>query len=361
MNILNKLKQSTKSLTILYIEIDLNFQKGVKQYLETFFKDVYTAHSGKSAMKKFLLEKPDIILTDLCFTDKNSFEFIVDVKNENSDIPIIVLSKRNDDFKLIESLDLGIVALLEKPFDKNLLNNALLLASNKISIQKKTPTAQILIDNAIIQKTQIECINNYKGLVITYPCKLLSLQQKRLKMKVSKLQLISAVYQKRIIIAVDKYHIMADVIDANQNKNEITVTNFLLINYKKRDNKNKRIAVDKSFKVKIQYKDIHEELQTLDLSTDYISMESEKNLSLNLNDTINITMGFEIKAPSKLVKEKNFTKVFATGKIIRIEDKTNKQNIIAKLFVTKAGQNVFKKYLQERELEIISEFKKRMK
>ncbi|MGB3750017.1 MAG: response regulator [Arcobacteraceae bacterium] len=360
MNILTKLKQSVKSLTILYIEADLNFHSGVNAYLETLFKDVYAAHNAASAMREYMQHKPDIILTDLCFADKNSFEVIIDIKNINDEVPIIVLSNRNDEFELLESLDLDIVALLEKPFDKNLLNNALLLAATNIAVKTQTPTAIQLIEYSIIQKTQTGCINNYKGLVIKHPSELLSFHQNKMKMKISTVQFIAAIYEKQIIIVIDNNHIIADVIDANQKENQITVANFELLVSQKRDNKNKRITVDKSFKVKIQYKNIHVELQTLDVSYDYISMESDKNIFINVNDTIDLTIGFEIKAPSQLIKEKNFTKVFATGKIIRVEKKNNKQNIIAELFVKRAGQNVFKKYLQERELEIITEFKKKM-
>jgi len=360
MNILTKLKQSAKSLTILYIEEDLNFYNGVNEYLQTFFKDVHTAHNGASAVREYAHHKPDIILTDLCFSDKNSFEVIIDIKNINEEVPIVVLSKRNDEFELLESLDLGVIALLEKPFNKKLLNNALLLAVTKIMAQTQTPTPKNLIENALIQKTQTECINNYKGIVITYPCELLSFHHNKLKLKVSKIQFISALYQKRIIININKYHIIADVIVANQKENQITVANFELLSYKKRDNKNKRIIVDKRFKVKIQYKNNHKELKALDISYNYISMENDNFLDIKVDDMIDLTIGFEINGPSILVNEKKFTKTFATGKIIRVENINNKQKIIAELFVKKAGQNVFKKYLQERELEIITEFKKKI-
>ena len=360
MNILTKLKQSAKSLSILYIDSDLNFHRSVNEYLKTLFKDVYTAHNGASAIREFVYNKPDIILTDLCFSDKNSFEVIIDIKDQNDQVPIIILSQKNDEFELIESLDFDIVALLEKPLDKNLLNNALLLAVTNIEVKTKNLTDKQIIENAIIQKTQIGAINNYKGLVINQPSELLSFQYNRLKIKISTVQFIAAIYEKQIIIVIDTNQILADVIDANQKENQITVTNFELLSSKRRDNRKKRILVDKSFKVKIQYKNIHVELQTLDVSYDYISMKSDNDLLINVNDTIDLTIGFEIKAPSHLIKEKNFTKVFASGKIIRVEKKNNKQNIIAELSVKRAEQNVFKKYLQERELEIIAEFKKKI-
>ena len=60
-------------------------------------------------------------------------------------------------------------------------------------------------------------------------------------------------------------------------------------------------------------------------------------------------------------KEKKFTKIFAKAKVIRIDKNKSNTNIIVLLDIQKAGQNTFKKYLQQREMETIHEFKNKLR
>lgn len=143
--------------------------------------------------------------------------------------------------------------------------------------------------------------------------------------------------------------------------NNIILKNPQIIQYKQRDNKNKRIVVDKSFKTTIGYDNVQTELTPYDVSYNYITLESKEQLDLQEKTSIELTMGFEINAPSSLVNEKKFTKVFATGIIKRIQNDGNKQTIIIEHKIQRSGQNVFKKYLQEREINIIKEFKMKIK
>jgi len=437
------MKNGTKrisDLSVLYVESDFTLQQKISLHLKKIFSKVYQAFDGLEGLNLSKKNKPDIIITDLNLSKKNAFEMIVDIQDLDPKVSIIVLSNKNSDFELLETLDLGIIALLQKPLHLSNLNRALqkviLLKPNKIippkvilpkpkpitkpivlkpiqtkkivqqpiriepvitkQIQKKPikkesikiePTKEEIITvkpvkkkpikidplieleekcnkiitSAIEYKLDVTCINNYKGLVISNNGEIIKFANKLLTLQVTKTQLFSIIHEKKIVLCIKNQYILAMLSRVDKKNNQIILKNPHIIKYEQRDNKNKRIAVDKSFKTTIGHDNVQTELSPYDVSFNYITLENTEQLNLQENSSIELTMGFEIDAPSSLVNEKKFTKVFATGIIKRIQNDGNKQKIIIEHKIQRSGQNVFKKYLQEREINIIKEFKMKIK
>ena len=357
---LKKLKFITSNLALLYIENDQLLQKKVYSYLNPLFKMFYQAFDGIEGYAKYSDYKPNIVITSLNLSKKNAFEMIVDIQQINPTAIIIVLSEINDTFELLETLDLGLVTLLKKPLNleklSSIIESIILSEFNKIENKSK-----MIIQNAIYKKQVISCISNYKGLLLKNNANLLSLKENNLNIKVTKTQLYAAIYTKHIILIIDENYIVADVSNVDKQNSVLQLINPRTINYKNRNKDNKRLAVDKGFKTSISYKQMQIELMPVDVSYTYITLESSEILHIKLNQTVEMTIGFEINGPISSINEKKFTKIFATGKIIRIENRVNKQKFILELQVKKSGQNVFKKYIQQREIDIINEFKQNLK
>jgi len=411
-----KLTNRTNHLTILYIERNVSLRRETNLHLTKIFENILNTSNGEDALALYKKYKPDIVITDLNLADYNAFEMIVEMQEINPNVSIIVLSYKNSDFELLETLDLGIVALLEKPLHLTNLTRALqkviLLKPKKIKPLKKEkpikitptiskvikkipkkinknvepkkdipssntvkkvvqekiepkkiqpPSARELIETAIDKKTTISCINNYKGITINYEGTIVQLQKNILIMQITKPQLIAVIYQKEIILNINKKYLRTKILDIDRKNNIVKLQIPYIIDYTQRDNKNKRISVDNSFKASIGYKKVHLELTPIDISYDYISLQTNEKVDIPKNTSIELTMGFEIDGPSSLVNEKKFTKIFATGTITRIEVLDEEQILIINHKIQKSGQSVFKKYLQQREIHIINEFKMRMK
>jgi DNA-binding response OmpR family regulator len=358
---MKKLKELTNDLSILYIEGDLSLQKRLGAYLNSLFKKVYQANDGIDGLEKFNKYKPDIIITDLELSKKDSFEMIVDIQSIDENAAIVVLSKKEENFELLESLDLGLIELLQKPLLVNKLNNALTKAINFRLKIDKCPICSELITKTIENKKAVRCVTNYKGIILDHHSEILSFEDNKLKIIVTKIQLISAIHQKKIIVAIDENYILAQLLEVDQKSNILTLIDPKIIKYHTRNSINKRIDVDQSFKTSISYKNKHMELKPINVSNEYISLLSEKSLDLKENDKVELTMGFDVNGPSSFINEKKFTKIFASAYITRIDNLNAIQEIIVKLTIQKSGQSTFKKYLQQREIDIINEFKMRMK
>jgi DNA-binding response OmpR family regulator len=67
-------------------------------------------------MKK---QKPDLILLDLLMPQKSGFDFLHEVRAEETarDIPIFVVSALTDEVNINKSMELGAAGFIKKPVD----------------------------------------------------------------------------------------------------------------------------------------------------------------------------------------------------------------------------------------------------
>jgi len=356
---LQKLKSVSKNLSILYIESDLNLQHKISSYLRKAFKNVYQAYDGYEGFVKYKKFQPDIIITDSVLSKKNTTEMVVDIKELDEKIPIIVLGYKSDEYLLLELLDIEQLKLLEKPLDFDKLNQCLIdsLPKKKIDpISKKC-----FEDLEKILNKNVPFINNYKGIVLQNNEKVVVVNENSFFIKVSKVQFFAIRSQRYTIIECDKKYIMAYLVNI-KNNNVLELARPKYITYKPRDDNNKRLLVDKSFKIGLFYNNEHLELAGIDVSFVSISMYIKNDkIKFDLNSKIDLTLGFDLNGPGSLVHEKKFIKIFSSATITRVDKYKEGLKIVAELQVKKSGVNTFSKYLSQRELEIVNEIKNKIK
>ena len=100
---------------ILVVEDDHAVRNLITTTLELKQYKFHTAETGRQAVLETASQKPDIILLDLGLPDLDGVEVIRKVRSW-SNVPIIVISARNDDHDKIEALDAGADDYLTKPF-----------------------------------------------------------------------------------------------------------------------------------------------------------------------------------------------------------------------------------------------------
>lgn len=100
---------------ILIVEDDAQIRNFIKYSLEKENYKALVAASAQSAMDMILLEQVDLILLDLGLPDFDGMEVIKKVR-EWSEVPIIVVSARDQDKEKVGALDVGADDYLTKPF-----------------------------------------------------------------------------------------------------------------------------------------------------------------------------------------------------------------------------------------------------
>lgn len=76
---------------------------------------VAVAHDGDEAMSQFETFRPDIVLLDVMMPKRDGFEICKEIRRE-SNVPIIMITARGEDFEKIMGLDIGADDYIVKPF-----------------------------------------------------------------------------------------------------------------------------------------------------------------------------------------------------------------------------------------------------
>ena len=134
---------------VLVVDDDINVLSLLKEYLENTGFKVFAANNGDKAIEIFKTEKLDILILDVMLPNKDGFEITKEIR-QNSNIPILMLTARVEEFDKILGFELGIDDYVTKPFSPKELVvriKAILRRTQKSTPQNNTLTSEDLILN----------------------------------------------------------------------------------------------------------------------------------------------------------------------------------------------------------------------
>jgi len=102
--------------TILVVDDEKHIVELAKLYLEKEGYCVKSAYDGAEALTKIKALQPDLVILDLMLPKIDGWEVCRQVRGK-SDIPIIMLTARDDDVDKIVGLEMGADDYLTKPFN----------------------------------------------------------------------------------------------------------------------------------------------------------------------------------------------------------------------------------------------------
>jgi two-component system alkaline phosphatase synthesis response regulator PhoP len=101
---------------ILVVDDEVNIIDLARMYLERDGFQVCAASDGAQALEEIKREKPDLVVLDIMLPEIDGFEVCQRVRAE-SEVPIIMLTARDDDVDKIVGLELGADDYMTKPFN----------------------------------------------------------------------------------------------------------------------------------------------------------------------------------------------------------------------------------------------------
>lgn len=113
---------------ILILEDDAFQRRFLQLYLEGAGFAVDYSENGQEGIRKLKSEGPfDLIMSDLKMPVMNGIEFLIELKkhNELSSIPVIMLSKIDNEKIKKKAQDLGAFHFMEKPFTNEKISELL--------------------------------------------------------------------------------------------------------------------------------------------------------------------------------------------------------------------------------------------
>ena len=120
-NVIEKLQK----LTLLYAEDEEGIRKNIADSLSYYIKEVVEACDGVEAYELYLQKKPDIILSDIHMPNLNGIDFVKKVRQENRDIPIVMITAHTDKEYLLEAVELKMEKYIVKPIELETLLDVL--------------------------------------------------------------------------------------------------------------------------------------------------------------------------------------------------------------------------------------------
>jgi len=111
------------SKRILIVDDEEVIRKFLKIHLNKLGYEVTEAEDGQKAIDRIGERKFDLIICDVMMPNKNGWEVIKEVKSnpELNEIPIILLTAKNDDVDMFKGYELGANYYMTKPFTKDQL------------------------------------------------------------------------------------------------------------------------------------------------------------------------------------------------------------------------------------------------
>jgi DNA-binding response OmpR family regulator len=110
-----------KKLKILFVEDEEKIALLIKEAIGGYFYRFLVAKDGIEALKFYHKFVPDIVIADINMPFLNGLDMAKEIRKENKEIPIIILSAFSEKEKLFKAIDIGINKYFLKPYDPDAL------------------------------------------------------------------------------------------------------------------------------------------------------------------------------------------------------------------------------------------------
>jgi DNA-binding response OmpR family regulator len=106
-----------KRYSILIAEDDFLLANALQKMLEEKNYKVIFADNGLSALKLYNAHLPEVLLMDIDMPEKDGWEVLHQIREENKQIPIIIMTANKiEEADSLKSYDLGATVFVRKPF-----------------------------------------------------------------------------------------------------------------------------------------------------------------------------------------------------------------------------------------------------
>lgn len=115
------------SIKVMISDDHVLMREGIRQLLEFdgSIKVIAEAADGFECLEKLEIIKPDILLLDINMPGKNGIEVLEELKKNNVDIKVLILTVHNEVEYLIKAVDIGVDGYILKDSESVELKNAI--------------------------------------------------------------------------------------------------------------------------------------------------------------------------------------------------------------------------------------------
>ena len=123
--------------SILVIDDDASIAETLDLYLTEEGYKVRTALTGTEGLNKYVQEQPDVVILDIRLPDIDGFTVLEDLKEENENVKVIMITAFHDMETTINAMKGGAFDYIHKPVNVDELDLAIKKALKSLEMEKK--------------------------------------------------------------------------------------------------------------------------------------------------------------------------------------------------------------------------------
>ncbi|MGK4466741.1 response regulator [Mammaliicoccus sciuri] len=104
------------SQKVLVVDDEQSIVTLLKYNIEQAGYQVILAYDGVQALEKVNEEKPDLVVLDVMLPEKDGIEVCKTIRSDKNQVPILMLTAKDDEFDRVLGLELGADDYMTKPF-----------------------------------------------------------------------------------------------------------------------------------------------------------------------------------------------------------------------------------------------------
>ncbi|HOG17458.1 MAG: Nitrogen assimilation regulatory protein [Syntrophaceae bacterium PtaU1.Bin231] len=122
---------------ILIIDDDSSICETLEMYLTEEGYEVQSALTGTEGLNRFVETSPDVVILDIRLPDVNGFTILEDLREENEDVKVIMITAYHDMDSTIRAMKMGAFDYIHKPINVDELDIAIKKAIRTTELEKK--------------------------------------------------------------------------------------------------------------------------------------------------------------------------------------------------------------------------------
>lgn len=123
--------------SILVIDDDASIVETLDLYLTEEGYSVRTALTGTDGLNKYVQEPSDVVILDIRLPDVDGFSVLEDLKEENENVKVIMITAFHDMETTINAMKAGAFDYIHKPVNVDELDLAIKKALKSLEMEKK--------------------------------------------------------------------------------------------------------------------------------------------------------------------------------------------------------------------------------
>ncbi|KUG03985.1 response regulator [hydrocarbon metagenome] len=149
-----ELKEAAQGISILYIEDDVELRQNTVRLLASFFNEIGVAGNGLEGLNKYRSTKYDLVITDINMPVMNGVKMAQEIKKENPQQVIVVISAHDEAVYLLDLINLGIDYYILKPLDLDKFLSILYKAVRLTQFHKIEKNYKLMLERTVAQRTK---------------------------------------------------------------------------------------------------------------------------------------------------------------------------------------------------------------